>query len=33
MAAPRGTFSFLFTDIEGSTRKWEQEPEAMSHEP
>src|SRR5579862_5707034 len=26
---PRGTVSFLFTDIEGSTRLWEQQPEAM----
>jgi predicted ATPase/class 3 adenylate cyclase len=26
---PTGTVSFLFTDIEGSTRLWEQQPEAM----
>jgi class 3 adenylate cyclase len=26
---PTGTFTFLFTDIEGSTRLWEQHPEAM----
>src|SRR5439155_2694763 len=26
---PRGTVTFLFTDIEGSTRLWEQHPEAM----
>src|SRR5512143_1672509 len=26
---PSGTVSFLFTDIEGSTRLWEQHPEAM----
>jgi predicted ATPase/class 3 adenylate cyclase len=26
---PTGTVAFLFTDIEGSTRRWEQEPEAM----
>src|SRR5687767_6564082 len=26
---PTGTVSFLFTDIEGSTRLWEQKPEAM----
>jgi class 3 adenylate cyclase len=25
----RGTVTFLFTDIEGSTRLWEQHPEAM----
>ena len=27
---PSGTVTFLFTDIEDSTRHWEQEPEAMS---
>src|SRR5437667_10843938 len=26
---PTGTVTFLFTDIEGSTRLWEQPPEAM----
>jgi predicted ATPase/class 3 adenylate cyclase len=26
---PSGTVAFLFTDIEGSTRLWDQEPEAM----
>lgn len=26
---PRGTLTFLFTDIEGSTTRWEHEPEAM----
>ena len=26
---PSGTVTFLFTDIEGSTRLWQQEPEAM----
>src|SRR5947209_3182702 len=26
---PSGTVTFLFTDIEGSTRLWEQHPEAM----
>jgi predicted ATPase/class 3 adenylate cyclase len=26
---PSGTVTFLFTDIEGSTRRWEQHPEAM----
>jgi predicted ATPase/class 3 adenylate cyclase len=26
---PGGTLTFLFTDVEGSTRLWEQEPEAM----
>jgi class 3 adenylate cyclase len=26
---PNGTATFLFTDIEGSTKLWEQHPEAM----
>jgi class 3 adenylate cyclase len=26
---PTGTVTFLFTDIEGSTRLWEQHPEAI----
>jgi class 3 adenylate cyclase len=26
---PHGTATFLFTDIEGSTRLWEQHPDAM----
>ena len=26
---PNGTVTFLFTDIEGSTRLWEKYPEAM----
>jgi predicted ATPase/class 3 adenylate cyclase len=26
---PSGTVTFLFTDVEGSTRRWEQDPEAM----
>src|SRR5206468_4143619 len=26
---PLGTVTFLFTDIEGSTRRWEQHPQAM----
>ena len=26
---PQGTTTFLFTDIEGSTTRWEQQPEAM----
>jgi class 3 adenylate cyclase len=26
---PRGTVTFLFTDIEGSTRLWQQQPEVM----
>src|SRR5205814_9873757 len=26
---PAGTVTFLFTDIEGSTRLWEEHPEAM----
>lgn len=29
MEFPRGTVTFLFTDIEGSTKLWEEEPEAM----
>src|SRR5262249_36627776 len=28
-AAPSGTVTFLFTDIEGSSRLWEQYPQAM----
>ncbi|HEU5089864.1 MAG TPA: helix-turn-helix domain-containing protein, partial [Roseiflexaceae bacterium] len=28
-ALPSGTLTFLFTDIEGSTRHWEQQPDAM----
>ena len=27
---PSGTVTFLFTDIEGSTRRWEQQPRAMA---
>jgi class 3 adenylate cyclase len=26
---PTGTITFLFSDIEGSTKKWEQQPDAM----
>jgi class 3 adenylate cyclase len=26
---PSGTVTFLLTDLEGSTRLWEQDPEAM----
>ena len=31
---PTGTVTFLFTDIEGSTRLWQEQPQAMaiSHE-
>src|SRR5579864_6954222 len=29
MGPPSGTVTFLFTDIEGSTRMWEAAPEAM----
>ncbi|MEN8040959.1 MAG: adenylate/guanylate cyclase domain-containing protein [Actinomycetota bacterium] len=28
---PTGTVTFLFTDIEGSTRLWDQHPDAMAH--
>jgi class 3 adenylate cyclase len=28
--SPTGTVTFLFTDIEGSARMWEQDPQAMS---
>jgi len=28
-ALPSGVVTFLFTDIEGSTRRWEADPEAM----
>jgi hypothetical protein len=30
VARPAGTVTFLFTDIEGSTRRWEQDPEVMA---
>src|SRR5438552_9721024 len=29
ISAPTGTYTFLFTDIEGSTQRWEQHPQAM----
>ena len=29
MVNPSGTVTFLFTDIEGSTRRWEADPDAM----
>jgi class 3 adenylate cyclase len=28
-AAPSGVVTFLFTDVEGSTRRWEADPDAM----
>src|SRR5829696_4303848 len=28
-APPSGTVTFLFTDIEGSTRRWDAQPDAM----
>ncbi|HVQ83982.1 MAG TPA: hypothetical protein VMS84_04280 [Mycobacterium sp.] len=28
-AAPSGVVTFLFTDVEGSTRRWENDAEAM----
>ena len=30
-ASRGGSFTFLFTDVEGSTRLWEQDPERMRH--
>jgi class 3 adenylate cyclase len=30
MDYPTGTVPFLFTDVEGSTRRWEQQPEAIA---
>ncbi|HEY2331454.1 MAG TPA: hypothetical protein VGH94_06010, partial [Acidimicrobiales bacterium] len=27
---PSGTVTFLFTDLEGSTRRWEEQPAAMA---
>ncbi|MBV9234020.1 MAG: hypothetical protein JO030_08255, partial [Candidatus Eremiobacteraeota bacterium] len=29
MVYPSGTVTFLFSDIEGSTQRWERHPEAM----
>ena len=29
---PSGTVTFLFTDIEGSTKRWEADPDAMRTE-
>src|SRR5580700_9356232 len=29
MGLPQGTVTFLFTDLEGSTRRWETHPEQM----
>ena len=28
-AAPSGVVTFLFTDVEGSTRRWEADPDGM----
>ena len=28
-AAPSGVVTFLFTDVEGSTRRWEKDPDGM----
>ena len=30
-ALPTGTVTFLFTDIAGSTRRWDEQPNAMQH--
>ena len=30
MGLPRGTVTFVFTDLEGSTRRWELDPAAMA---
>jgi class 3 adenylate cyclase len=30
VALPSGTVTFLFTDIEGSSRMWERKPQAMA---
>ena len=30
MSSPSGTVTFLFTDIEGSTPRWEHDPAGMS---
>ena len=27
---PTGTITFLFTDIEGSTKRWQRDPQAMA---
>jgi class 3 adenylate cyclase len=29
VVAPSGVVTFLFTDVEGSTRRWESDPQAM----
>ena len=30
MGLPRGTVTFVFTDLEGSTRRWKAHPEQMA---
>src|SRR5437763_12401735 len=30
VGTPRGTVTFLYTDIEGSTKRWDKNPEQMS---
>jgi hypothetical protein len=32
-AAPSGVVTFLFTDVEGSTRRWEADADGIQREP